>query len=158
VTKIRLAAARVLVALLLMSAAVAAHADSNGVVPLAGTWTGTFSSTYWDQTSGGSIKPKLRYKAKVTVLISETTGVITSMMISFPSPGFPMTSTPSWAPNLTLSGFSGNYHMSAALASSPAITLSGNSNKKGTSLKVDGVAATTEFTHEFKISLKKSNN
>ena len=158
VTKIRLAAAGVLVALALLSPAVVAHAQSNGVVPVAGSWTGTFSSTYWDQTSGGSIKPKLRYKAKVTVVITETNGTISSMVISFPAPGFPMSSTPSYAPTLTLSGFAGNYHMSAALDSTPAITLSGNSNKKGTSLKLDGVAATTEFTHEIKLSLKKSNN
>jgi hypothetical protein len=152
----RLAAARALVALLLFSAAVA-HADSNGVVPIAGTWTGTLSSSYWDQTSGGSVRPKLRYKAKVTVVIAETNGTITSMIISFPNPGLPMTSTPSFAPQMTLSGFSGNYHTSAALDSNPAITLSGSTNKKGTSLKMTGVAATTDFTHELKISLRKSH-
>jgi hypothetical protein len=151
----RLAAARVLVALL-VSTAVVAHADSNGVPPLAGSWTGKLTSTYWDQTSGGSVKPKLRYKAKVTVLIAQSNDQIT-LTISFPSSdGFPLTTNATLS-SMSLSGFGGNYHMSASMESAPAITLSGTANKKGTSLKLTGAAASNELTHQITISLKKSH-
>lgn len=153
-TKTRLAAARVLVALLLCTAVVA-HAASDGVPPVAGTWVGKLSSVYWDQTSAGSIRPRLRYKTRVSVSIVQNQDAVT-MTITFPQGDFPLTAS-SMLSQMTLNGFAGNYHLNAAMDSAPAITLSGTTNRRGTALTLTGVAASTELTHELRISLKKTH-
>lgn len=130
------------------------HAQSNGVPPVDGLWSGTFKSTYWDQTSMAAVKPKLKFKSKVAVDIDQDADEIT-MTITFEDP-FPVNRGISVS-QLVLEGFAGNYHVSAGLGTEPVVSLSAQSNKKGTSLKLTGVAASSEFTHEIKFSLKRKN-
>jgi hypothetical protein len=132
-----------------------AHADSNGVPPIAGTWSGKVTSVYWDQTSDGSLKPKLKYKSKVTVTIAQTNDAVT-LTVNFADP-FPMNSGVSVS-SVVLNGFGGNFHLSATMDADPAVALSGAANRKGTSLSLSGVAASTEFTHELKMTLKKQHD
>jgi len=47
--------------------------------------------------------------------------------------------------------------VNAAMDAGPAVTLSGIANKNGTRLTLNGVAASTEFTHEMVFKLTKQN-
>lgn len=128
-----------------------ARADSNGVPPIEGSWTGKLTDVYWDQTSPGSIRPKKKFNTKVDVAIAQTDGEVT-LTINFQDP-FPVNSG-AFVSQLVLDGFDGNYHVSAAMSAGPSATLSGSVNKMGTSLTLKGVIASTEFTHEVTLKLK----
>jgi hypothetical protein len=132
----------------------AARADSNGVVPLDGVWSGTVSGHYWNQSSDGSVKPKQKFKSKVDVTIDQDNDEIT-MTINFDE-NFPVNTAGGMA-QLVLEGFGGNYHVGLKTGVSPFVSLSGDSNKKGTRLSLEGVVVSDEFTHELKIKLKKQN-
>ena len=156
-TAIRLLLASCFASVLLFSAAPAAQAESDGVPLISGEWTGKVSSVYWDQTSGGAVHPKQKYKSKVDATIAQNgTGEIV-ITLSFDRI-FPV-DTAGGTSTLMLSGNVGNYHASGVSESGPgipAVTVSGTTNKKGTSLTLKGVAASDEFTQEIKIKLKRT--
>jgi hypothetical protein len=131
-----------------------ARADSNGVPPLAGSWTGKLTDTYFDQTSGGSVHPKQHFKSKVGVVIAQVDDAVT-ITINFQDI-FPVNSG-AGVSTLVLDGFAGNYHVNAAMDAGPSVTLSGATNRSGSSLTLNGIVASTEFTHEITIKLKKQN-
>jgi hypothetical protein len=132
---------------------VASHADSNGVPPIGGVWSGTFSDVYWDQTSAGSVKPKQKFKSKVDVTIAQSVDAFT-ITINFQDPFFVDSAV--GISTLVLDGFGGNYHANAAMNGAISVTLSGVTNKGGTKLTFTGVGASSEFTHEVTIKLKKT--
>ena len=141
---------------LFVLAAPAARADSDGVPSISGSWSGKITSKYWDQTSTGAVHPKQKYKSKVAVTIDQA-GAAIEMTLNF-NQAFPV-DTSSSLPSLVLTGFVGNYHVSAAedsTAALPAVAWSGTTNKKGTKLTLTGVAASTEFTQEIVVKLKKT--
>lgn len=131
-----------------------AQAQSDGVPPIGGVWTGKLTDRYWDQTSDGSVKPKQKFKSDVDVTIDQDADELT-ITINFQNL-FPIDSAVGVA-QLILDGFGGNYHVNAAMAGAATVSLSGVANKKGTRLSLEGVAASTEFTHELKIKLKKQS-
>jgi hypothetical protein len=132
----------------------AVRADSNGVPPIGGVWSGKFSDTYWDQTSAGSVKPKQKFKSKVDVTIDQSVDAF-SMTIDFQDPFFIDSSV--GISQLILDGFGGNYHVSSSMSGAASVTLSGVANKSGTKLTLTGVGASSEFTHEITIKLKKQS-
>jgi len=140
-----------------VSVPVAARADSNGVPPVGGVWSGKLTDTYWDQSSQGSVKPKQKFKTNVTVTIDEhgTNGEELTFTIVF-TDLFPLDSSTGVA-QLVLDGFGGNYHVNAAMDGAATVSLSGVANKKGTQLTLEGVGASSDFTHELKITLKKQS-
>jgi hypothetical protein len=143
---------------LFMLAAPSARAQSDGVPSLEGVWTGKATSVYWDQTNVSHANPKNKYKSKVNVTISQGALAAIELTITF-AKAFPV-STGTTQTSLVLDGFVGNSHASAgeqATMSLPAVTLSGTINKKGTKLTLTGVAASTEFTHQITIKLKKTS-
>ena len=140
----------------LMLAAPGARAQSDGVPTIAGEWTGKVSSVYWDQTSGGAVHPKKKFKSAVSASIAQKGGDII-ITLSFDSI-FPVDSGGGTA-SLSLSGDVGNYHLSGVAEAGPgipAVAVSGTSNKKGTNITLKGVAASNEFTQEIKIKLKRT--
>src|SRR5258706_4884028 len=132
----------------------AARADSNGVPPVEGTWSGKLTDVYWDQTSAGSLRPRQKFKSNVDVTIAQAVDQLT-ITINFVDP-FPVNSG-AFVSQLVLTGYGGNFHVSGAMSAGPSVTLSGEVNKKGTSLQLDGIAASTEFTHQLSIKLKKQS-
>jgi hypothetical protein len=144
------------VAFSFMLVAPAARAQSDGVPTIAGAWSGKVTSVFWDQTNAGPPKPRNKYKSKVDVTITQGADGAIEMTLTFDDP-FPV-DTGTVQTTLTLTGFVGNYHLSAGEESTltlPAVTLSGSSNKKAKNLSLTGVAASGEFTHELKIKLKR---
>jgi len=140
---------------LALAAAPAARAQSDGVPMISGSWTGKITSVYWDQTSGGAVHPKQKYKSKLTAAIEQKGGSL-AINLDFDR-DFPVDSSGSTS-TLMLSGNVGNYHLSGISESAPgvpAMALSGTSNKKGNKLTLRGVASSDEFTQEVKITLKK---
>jgi hypothetical protein len=133
----------------------AARADSDGVPPIAGAWSGKLTDVYFDQTSDGSLKPKQKFKSNVTVIVAQATGQIT-MTINFQDP-FPVDGS-TGVSQFVLNGYVGNNHMNASMDGAASVTFSGVINKKGNSLTLEGFAASTEFTHELKIKLKLQSN
>ncbi len=129
-------------------------ADSSGVPFIDGQWTGKFQTNYWDQTIQGSVKPKKKFKSDVVVNIDQDDDEIT-MTIDFEEQ-FPVSSGAN-VTQLILQGTSGNYHFNAGMDGGPSVTLSGSSNKSAKNLKAAGVAASDDFTHEIKLSLKRQN-
>jgi hypothetical protein len=128
-----------------------ARAQSNGVPPIQGNWTGKLTDVYWDQTSPGSVHPKKRFSSNVDVTISQAGDQVT-LTINFQDL-FPVNSAAGLA-QLVLDGYAGNYHVNAAMGAGPSVTLSGWANKTGTRLTLNGVIASTEFTHEVVLKLK----
>lgn len=143
-----------LVLVALVVAPNAARAASDGVPPIAGTWKGKLNDVYWDQTSLGSVHPKKKFKSNVDVTIAQTDDQVT-ITINFQDP-FPLNSS-AFISQVVLTGYAGNYHVNASMDAGPAMTLSGAANKKGTKLTLEGVAASTEFTHELVIKLNLQN-
>ena len=141
---------------LLMLAAPFARAQSDGVPMISGEWTGKVTSVYWDQTSGGAVHPKKKFKSAVSATIAQKGGEII-ITLTFDSI-FPV-DTGGGTASLSLSGSVGNYHMSGVAEAGPglpAVAVSGTSNKKGTSITLKGVAASNEFTQEIKIKIKRT--
>lgn len=131
-----------------------AHAQSNGVPPLDGAWSGKLTDHYWDQTSAGSVDPKQNFHSRVDVEVDQDADEIV-LVINFDD-DFPIGAAS--VGMITLEGFAGNYHVSAASSGAVTAALSGSSNKKGTRLTLKGVIASPDFTHEVTIKLKKQNN
>jgi hypothetical protein len=131
-------------------------ADSTGVPVVDGQWTGTFQTTYWDQTQDGFIKPKKKFKSDVVVDIDQEDTDEITMTITFEDELFPV-SAGAAVQQLVLEGFTGNYHFNLAMDGGPWVTLSGSSNKSAKNLKLTGVAASGDYTHEIKLSLKRSD-
>jgi hypothetical protein len=132
-------------------------ADSNGAPNIAGTWRGTLQSRYWDQTSSAATKPKLKFKTKVTVTIVQANDdPALAVVIAFDD-DFPAADGNQLAV-AALSGFIGNGHCSLSDSEPVVFTFSCDSNKNANHLKMVGVAATGDFTHELKMSLKKQKN
>lgn len=131
-------------------------AESNAVPPIDGQWEGTLTSVYWDQTSAGSVRPKKKFKSNVDVDISQDPvhGDLTMVITFDPNNLFPASSAASVS-QLTLDGAGGNYHLNAATGAGPSVALSGSSDKNGSRLKLNGVSASTDITHELKLSLKR---
>jgi hypothetical protein len=138
-------------------AAPRARADSDAVPSVAGAWSGKITSVYWDQTNDSSVHPKKKYKSSVDVTITQV-GPQIEMTLSF-GEDFPVDAS-SVLSSLVLEGFVGNYHASAGedpTLTLPAVLLSGTSNKKADRLTWTGTAASTEFTHQITIKLKKTS-
>lgn len=131
-------------------------ANSTGTPFLDGNWRGSLSSVYWDQSVAGSIKPKKKFKTKVTVHIAQ--GMEDdNLAVTFTYDDALPTSASSADPVDALSGFVGNGHLNLS-SMTPAFALSGSVNGKATSITLVGVMGTDSLTHELKIKLKKQNN
>jgi len=131
----------------------AARADSNGVPPVDGTWSGKLVDVYWDQTSQGSVRPKQSFRTRVDVDINQDGGDIT-MTIVFNNP-FPIDGVSALS-QVVLEGSAGNYHVNAGMSGVGSATFSGSTNRTGTSLVLSGMFASNDFTHQITIKLKKS--
>lgn len=144
-----------LVVLVLLFASVA-RADSDGVPFIEGSWSGKIKASYWDQTSQGSNHPKQRYKDKVDVTIDQGAGDF-EMDIDFQD-GLPTTND-TVLTSAVLEGFVGNGHLSVTRnLVSPLLVGSGTVTRNGKRIKIRGVAATSDFTMEFQILLKKTGD
>jgi len=131
-------------------------ADSTGVPFLAGSWHGELKSVYWDQSVVGSLKPKKKFKTKLTVNIAqgmEDDQLAVTFTYADPLP----TSASTGDPVDALSGFVGNGHLNLSNVN-PAFALSGDVNDKGTQIKMTGVMGTDSLTHELTIKIKKDKN
>jgi hypothetical protein len=131
-------------------------ADSTGVPFLAGSWHGELKSVYWDQSVVGSLKPKKKFKTKVTVNVAqgmEDDQLAVTFTYDDPLPTSASTADPVDA----LSGFVGNGHLNLS-NNAPAFALSGEVNGKGSQIKLTGVMGTDSLTHELTIKLKKDKN
>lgn len=152
----RCAVSLVLIAALL--APTVTRADSNGAPNISGTWRGKLTSKYWDQTSSALLKPKLKFKTRVTVLIVQTgDNPVLSAVISYDDANFPVADGMD-VPSSALSGYIGNFHLNLTDTDPLAIALSGEvKGKNAKKIELTGVAASADFTHELKITLKRSN-
>jgi hypothetical protein len=154
---------RGLCAAILMSALVvpgvtrSAPIGSTGLPLLAGTWSGKLTSVYFDQTAAGFSSSKHKFKTNVTLVIAQTVGDdALAATISY-NPGLPITANDLVTVG-TLSGTVGNHHLNLSdQAVSLTIALSGSVNKKANSIKLTGVGASTDYTHEITIKLKLQN-
>ena len=134
----------------------AARADSNGAPNIGGTWRGTLTSKYWDQTSSALIHPKKSFKTKVTLTIVQTGDDPTlAVVIAYDDP-FPVGDGTPLSVS-ALSGFVGNFHLSLVDADPVGFALSGEINGRATAISLAGIAATADLTHELRIKLKKQN-
>ena len=143
------------VAALFVFAAPVARAQSDGVPMISGAWSGKITTVYWDQTTGGAVHPKQKFKSKCTATIDQKGGAIAITLTL--DQNMPV-NTSSASSIFMLNGDVGNYHLNGVLEAGiniPAMTLSGTSNKKGTSLTLKGVAASDELTHDVTIKLKR---
>jgi hypothetical protein len=133
----------------------ATRADSTGVPLLVGVWTGTLTSTYWDQTSA-SIRPRYRFRSKVTLTIVQALndGALAAAISYDP----PLPTSPSPMDDIsvgTLSGNVGNFHLGLAdEGATLSIALSGAVNARATSMRLAGVATSSSYTHELIIKLR----
>ena len=151
--------ARVGVCALLLAAALLApgvtSADSNGAPNISGTWTGKLKSKYWDQTSSASTKPKLKYKSDVTVTIVQMDDdPDLAVILVFDDDAFPAADDDDLE-LMALSGFVGNGHLNLSTGGAVTFALSGEVNKNADKIKLDGIAASSDFTHELEIKLKR---
>jgi hypothetical protein len=147
-----------LILLVALLAPAVTRADSNGAPNIAGTWRGKLTSKYWDQTSSASLKPKLKFKTGVTVLIVQTgDNPVLSAVISYDDENFPVADGMS-VPSSALSGYVGNAHLNLTDTDPLAIALSGEvKGKNASKIELTGIAGSGDFTHELKITLKRSN-
>ena len=147
-----------LVLMIALLAAGVTQADSNGAPNISGTWRGKLTSKYWDQTSSALLKPKLKFKTGVTVLIVQTgDNPVLSAVISYDDENLPVSDGMN-VPSSALSGYVGNFHLNLTDTDPLAIALSGEiKGKNASKIELNGVAASGDFTHELKITLKRSN-
>ncbi len=145
------------VALALVLAA-ESRAQSSGVPYLDGSWSGKISAKIYDQTIGGSNDSRIKYKSKVDVEIiqaPDSPDLIVSITFDEPLP----TGDGSSVSEITLSGSVGNFHMNVVGADDdPVLVGSGDIDKKAKKIRMEGTAATSEYTTEFKLKLKLQNN
>lgn len=149
-------AVRALLVLAVLLVGSVASAQSNGVPPIDGEWSGKIKGIYYDQTSAGALDPKQKFKDRVDVVIDQELGDI-DVEITFEN-GLP-SGTGIALLNADLDGTVGNYHLSIVqTAISPAIVGSGKINKRGNRIVIRGIASSDDYTHEFTIKLKKTGN
>jgi hypothetical protein len=129
-------------------------ADSTGVPFLAGTWSGDLKSNYWDQSVAGSLKPKKKFKTKITVTIAQGLEDDNLAVTFAYNDGLPTSATSNSLVD-ALSGFVGNGHLNLSQNTPEAWALSGTVNGKGNAITLVGVMGTDSLTHELVIKLKK---
>ena len=136
-----------------------AFADSDGVPSIDGAWSGKIKAVYYDQTNEGAVHPKQKYKDRVEVEIFQDEGEGDfELDITFDN-GLP-TSGDTLLLAAEIGGNVGNYHVSIASdgETAPPLVGSGKVTKNGKKLKIKGMAATSDYTIEFQMELKKRND
>jgi hypothetical protein len=135
-----------------------ARADSTGVPFLDGVWQGKIKAKIYDQTIPGSNDRRFKYNSQIDVDIvqAEESDVLTvTVFFNDPLP----VGTAEVAPTLTLGGRVGNFHMNMA-GEEDGVTMvgSGDIDKKAKQIRMTGTAATSDYTIEFKLKVKRLND
>ncbi len=146
------------VAALALVLATEARAQSSGVPYLDGAWSGKISAKVYDQTIGGSNDSRRKYKSKVDVEILQAPNS-PDLIVSITFEDALPTGDGSSVSQLTVTGSVGNFHMNiVGVDDDPLLVGSGDIDKKAKKIRMEGTAATSEYTLEFKLKLKLENN